>query len=166
MKAFAKIIGGVILLLIVIVVVVGPGKIVAGVEYPFGVGPLGSTGQYCHDINTVSRLFAQAHRAGEERLNTGQEASFLAFEKTLTHTGPVVPRADFTAFFRRSKNSSTTMTADGALLNTWWNQNCTEALMEAPSALGKVWSGIGVRNTFAHYPKNVIKVDDFEFAIR
>lgn len=161
MKVIAKTLIVIVVLLMALVVVMGPGRIVAGAEYPFGVGPWSSTGHYCHDIYEMTHFVGEWKRSGQPTLSTSQKSTWLAFERTLTKTGPHVPRADFTAWYRSTGNVVKRMTGESALINTWWNQNCTNQLMEAPASLSRAWSGMAAHAKFAHYPKNVIQLKYF-----
>jgi hypothetical protein len=154
MKVIVRLLIAIVLLLVVIVVIIGPGKIVAGVEYPFGVGPWSSTGRYCHNMYGLARLVDKASRSG--RAPTREElASYRSYEKTLTQNGPHVPRADFTAFFRGNGKK---MASEGKLLNSWWNGNCADAVMNASASANRVMSGVVSHEKFTHYPKNALKV--------
>jgi hypothetical protein len=53
------------------------------------------------------------------------------------------------------------MDGESTLLNTWWNQHCTDPLMEAPASASHVGSGIDSRATFTHHPKDVVHVEYF-----
>lgn len=150
-----------VLVFVAVVVVLGPGRVIAGAEYPFGVGPWGSTGRYCHDIDGMTKFAHAWKRSDHIGLSSSQKVTWLAFEKTLTKSGPYVPRADFTAWYRRTGNVAKRMRGETKLINTWWNQNCTEALMEAPASAARVWSGVRSPATFTHYPKNILHLQDF-----
>jgi hypothetical protein len=160
-RILAKSLIAIVLVLVVVFVVVGPGRAVAGAEYPFGIGPWSSNGHYCQDIYDIGHFADEWHHSDQRTLTPKEKVSVVAFEKTLTESGPVVPRTDFVAFFRTSGNVVKTMTSEGALINTWSNQNCTDPLIEAPSTLNSVWSGLLSHESFTHYPKNVIKVENF-----
>jgi hypothetical protein len=160
-KTLAKSLIAIVLVLVAVFAIVGPGRAVAGAEYPFGVGPWGSTGRYCQDIYELGHLVDEWQHSDQRTLTPSAKVSVMAFEHTLTKSGPAVPRADFTAFFATTGNVLKRMTNEGALINTWSNQNCTDPLMEAPSSLNKVWSGVLSHETFPHYPKNVINVENF-----
>jgi hypothetical protein len=159
-RAIVKFVIAIVVILIAVVVVIGPGRVVAGTEYPFGVGPWSSTGRYCRDIYTMTHFVDEWKHSGRAT-SSSQKQMWLAFEKTLTQTGPVVPRADFTAFYRRTGNVGKRMKGESALINTWWDQNCTNLLMEAPASASHVWSGVDSRDTFVHFPKNVIHIENF-----
>jgi len=154
----------IVVVLIAVFALVGPGRVVAGTEYPFGVGPWSSTGRYCHNIDAMAALAGEWKRSGHLTLSSTEKTTWLALEKTLTTNGPRIPRADFTAWYR-SRDNVSKMTGESGLINTWWNQNCTNALMEAPAAVNGFWSGIGSHGNFVHYPKNVIHLKNF-YAIR
>lgn len=152
--------------LVAFVFVVGPGRVMAGAEYPFGVGPWSSNGHYCHDLYEMSHFVDEWRHSSHTRLSASQRLTWLEFEKTLTKTGPQVPRADFIAWYRTTGYVSKKKTTETALINTWWNQICTDALMEAPATVGHVWSGLGSHTTFVHYPKNVTHLTSFVKVIR
>jgi hypothetical protein len=158
-KTVAKVLMALALVLVAFVIGVGPGSVVAGAEYPFGIGPWSATGRYCHVIDGLARFVDEWKFAGEPNLTTRQRATWLAFDTNLTSTGPPEPRADFTAWFRATGNT-TTVKGETALINTWWNQNCTNPMMEVPASIGHVWSGIGSHATFVHYPKNTLHFED------
>jgi len=160
-KTLAKCLIAFAVLLVALAVFVGPGGVVAGAEYPFGIGPWSSTGHYCRTIDETARFVDHWKHSDRFTLTASQKVTWHAIEKTLTETGPQVPRADFTAFFRSTGNPSKTMQGESALINTWWNQNCTDPMMEAPASIAHSFSGIGSHATFAHYPKNVLQVKDF-----
>jgi hypothetical protein len=151
----------IVVLLAAIVVVIGPGKIVAGVEYPFGVGPWSSTGRYCHDIYDLMQLVDEYHHSDRMGPTPTELTALHSYEKTLTKTGPHVPRADFTAFFRTSGKVVKRMTSEGKLINTWWNQNCADPLMNTSASANNVLSGLVSHEKFTHYPKNIVKVPYF-----
>jgi hypothetical protein len=159
-KTLVKFLLAILLVLVVSVVVIGPGRLVAGAEYPLGVGPWGSTGRYCQDMFTLTRRIDVWHRSGAP-VTPLDKTNLRALEKALTTSGPEVPRSDFTAFFRTSGNVITTMSAQAPLLNKWWNVNCTQMWMEAPSSLNRTWSGMLGHESFTHYPKNVVQLKDF-----
>lgn len=160
MKALVKFVLAILFVLVVSVVVVGPGRFVAGVEYPLGIGPWGSTGRYCQHMYSLTHLVDVWHNS--DRSATSKERStYLALEKSLTSSGPVVPKLDFTEFFRARGNVLKTMSAESVLLNRWWDQNCTQTWMEAPSSLNNTWSGIIGHEQFTHFPKNVVVVRNF-----
>lgn len=161
MKTLARFVIAIVLVLVVVFVVVGPGRAVAGAEYPLGIGPWSSTGRYCQDIYQLGHLVDEWHHSDRVTLSPSEKVTVKAFEKTLTESGPYVPRADFTAFFLTTGNSVKRMTNESALINAWSNQNCTDPLMESPSSLNRVWTGFLSHETFTHYPKNVIKVENF-----
>lgn len=166
MKTIVRILIAIILVLVIVVVVVGPGKIVAGVEYPFGIGPWSSNGRYCHDVYAMTHVVDVWNHAGHTSLTPTEKAALAAYEKTVTKTGPEVPRADFTSFFRRTgKNIVKRMTSEGTLINTWWNQNCADPLMEAPASANRMMAGFVSHQTFTHYPKNVVNVEFFNRAL-
>jgi hypothetical protein len=160
-KTLVKLLIAIVIVVVAVVFVIGPGKVVAGTEYPFGIGPWSMNGRYCQDIYELGHLVDQWHRSDQNSFTPSEKTKFAALAKTLTKTGPVVPRADFTAFFRTSGNIVKRMTGESALINTWSNQNCTDVLMEAPSSLNNVWKGLTPHETFTHYPKNMIKVENF-----
>jgi hypothetical protein len=160
-KTLAKFLVAIVLVLVAVVIVIGPARVVAGTEYPFGIGPWSSNGRYCQDIYELGHLVDESNHPKQHSFTPSDLATVTKLTKTLTKSGPEVPRADFTAFFRTSGNFVKTMTNEGALINTWSNQNCTDPLMEAPSSLSHVWKGLVAHETFAHYPKNVIKVGNF-----
>jgi len=161
MKTIVRVLGAIVIVLIAIVVVMGPGRIVAGVEYPFGVGPWSSTGHYCHDIAAMTKMVDEWKNSGQSSLSTTQREQWFASETRLTTSGPEVPKADFTAWYRRIGKVVKTVTSETALINTWWNENCASAVMEAPSSLSRDWSGLMSHANFAHYPKNVVHVSNF-----
>jgi hypothetical protein len=161
MKAIVKLLIVSAVVLVAIVFVVGAGRVVAGAEYPFGVGPWSSNGHYCRAIYEMSYFVDERKHSGRATLSTSQRLTWLEFEKSLTKTGPQVPRADFIAWYRTTGYVSTRKTAETTVLNAWWNQNCTAALMEAPASVSHVWSVLGSHTTFAHYPKNVIHLRSF-----
>jgi hypothetical protein len=154
MRVIVRLLIAIVLVLVVIVVVLGPAKIVAGVEYPFGVGPWSSTGRYCHDMYGLTQFVDKSFHSGQA-LTSDEKADYGSYENTLTETGPHVPRADFTAFFGGSGKK---MTSEGKLLNTWWNQNCADAVMNAPASANRVMAGVVSHEKFTHYPKNVLNV--------
>jgi hypothetical protein len=159
-KAIVKTLIAIVVVLVAVFALVGPGRVVAASEYPFGVGPWSSTGRYCHNVDTLANFVDLWKHSGHVTLSSDQRVTWLALEKTLTTSGPRVPRDGLTAWYR-SKGDSSRMTSESALINTWWNQNCTNALMEAPAAVNRVWSGIGSHGTFVHYPRNVVHVQNF-----
>ena len=160
MKVLVKFVVAIVLVLVVSVVVVGPGRLVAGAEYPMGVGPWGSTGRYCQDMYSLTHLVDVWH--GSDLPATSKEkTTYRALEHALTNSGPAVPRADWTAFFRQGGNVEKTTSAEAPMLNKWWNQNCTQTWMEAPSSLNRTWSGMLGYENFTHYPKNVVKLANF-----
>lgn len=161
MRSLAKSLIAIVLVLVAVCAVIGPGRAVAGAEYPFGIGPWSSNGHYCQAIYEVGHFSDEWHLSDQRTLTPREKVSMMAFEKTLTESGPAVPRADFVAFFHNSGNVVKTLTNEGALINTWSNQNCTDPLMEAPSSVNSVWSGLLSHESFTHYPKNVIKVENF-----
>lgn len=156
MKTLVRFVIAILLVLVVSVVVVGPGRLVAGAEYPMGVGPWGSTGRYCQHVYALTHLMNDK----SQPFTTKAKTTFLALEKSVTMTGPVVPRADFTAFFR-SPGIVKTMNTETVLLNKWWDGNCTQMWMEAPSSLNRAWSGMIGRENFTHYPRNVVRLENF-----
>src|SRR5450631_2505528 len=89
----------VVVVLIAVFALMGPGRVVAGSEYPFGIGPWSSTGRYCHNIATVAKLVDQWKHPGKATLSSNQTVTWLALEKTLTTNGPRVPRDDFLAWY-------------------------------------------------------------------
>jgi hypothetical protein len=153
-KALVRFVIAILLVLVVSVVVIGPGRLVAGAEYPMGVGPWGSTGRYCQHMYSLTQLMNDKGQP----LTTKVKTTFRALEKSVTMTGPVVPRADFSAFF---KSAVKAMNRETALLNKWWDQNCTQMWMEAPSSLNRTWSGMIGHESFTHYPKNVVRLENF-----
>lgn len=162
MKVIVRVMSAIVVALVVLVIVVGFGRIVAGAEYPFGVGPWSSTGHYCHDIAAMTHMIDEWKHSGQTTLTTTQKVQWLAFEKALTsRSGPEVPRADFTAWYRRTGKILKTVTAETALINTWWNANCADAVMEAPASLNHHWAGLMSHAHFTHYPKNIIHLKDF-----
>ena len=160
MRTIAKLLSVIVLVLVAAVVVVGPGRVVAGAEYPFGGGPWGSTGRYCQDIYGLGHVVDAWHRSSQP-LTPSETKSVLPLEKMLTKSGPRVPRADFTAFFETTGNVNERMDGESVLINTWWNQNCAGGSMEAPASLSRTWSGVLSHGTFTHYRKNVIKIRNF-----
>jgi hypothetical protein len=157
MKRLVRYLIAIVLVVVVVVVVVGPARLVAGAEYPIGVGPWSSTGRYCQDIYRLGHLADEWH---QRSLTPSEITTVMALAKTLTDTGPQVPRADFTALFRTTGTDEKRIAGDVALINTWSNQNCADLLMEAPSSLNHVWKGLTGHETFTHYPRNIIKVGD------
>jgi hypothetical protein len=160
-KFVVKSIIAILLVLVAIFVVLGPARAVAGAEYPFGVGPWSTTGRYCHDIYEMTHLADQWHHSGRLTLTSSQKVTWLALEKVLTKTGPIVPRTDFAAWYPGAGHTQKKIEAETPLINTWSNQNCTEPLMEAPAALSHTWSGFDSHDTFTHFPKNMIHIKDF-----
>jgi len=161
MKALAKFLMAIVLVLLAVVAVVGPGGVVASAEYPFGIGPWSSTGRYCHNIYEMTHFVAVWNHSGQSIPTARQKATWLAFEQTLTKTGPRVPRADFSVWYQNTGNVAKTMEKETPPINKWWNQNCTDPMMEAPANVSHVWSGIRSHTEFAHYPKNVIRLQNF-----
>jgi len=157
MKVFVRTLIAIILVLVAAVVVIGPGKVVAGVEYPFGAGPWSSTGHYCHDMYGLTKFVDETFHSGQV-LTTEDKTHYRSYEKTLTANGPYVPRADFTAFFAGSGKK---MTSEGKLLNTWWNQNCADPIMNTAASANRAMSGFVSHVKFTHYPKNVVDVAHF-----
>jgi hypothetical protein len=166
MKVLVRVLAVVLVLLIAVVVVVGPGRIVAGVEYPFGVGPWSSTGHYCHNIAAMTRMVDQWKNSGETRLSATQQELWFAYQTTLTTNGPEVPKADFTAWYRRTGKVAKTITAETTLINTWWNANCADAVMITPASLNRDWSGLMSNAHFAHYSKNIVHMNAFIESIK
>jgi hypothetical protein len=160
MKALVKTLIAIVLVLGIVFAVAGPGRVVAGAEYPFGIGPWSSTGRYCQNIYEMTHFADVWQHSDHTVLTPSQKVTWQHFKKTLTSTGPEVPRADFTAWYR-SSGISTKHKSETALINTWWNQNCTDPMMEAPASINHVWSGVGSHLNFAHYPKNVIVLRNF-----
>ena len=161
MRALVKVLIAIVLVIVALVVVIGPGGVVAGSEYPFGIGPWSSTGRYCHDMYDMNHFVDAWHHSDRTTLSPSQKVTYLAYEKALTETGPAVPRADFTAFYRASGDVEKRMESEATLLNTWWNQNCAGPMMNVPASLGRAWSGLGSHARFTHYPKNDIHVENF-----
>jgi hypothetical protein len=160
MKALVKIVLAILFVLVVAVVVVGPARFVAGAEYPLGIGPWGSTGRYCQHVYSLTHLVDVWHDS--DRSATPEEkTTYLALEKSLTSSGPEVPMDDFTKFFQARGNVVKMMSTESALLNKWWDQNCTQMWMEAPSSLNHTWSGMIGHEQFTHFPKNVVVVRNF-----
>ncbi|MGB8196331.1 MAG: hypothetical protein WCF25_04910 [Acidimicrobiales bacterium] len=160
MRALVKFLVAMLFLLVVSVVVVGPGRLVAGAEYPLGIGPWGSTGRYCQHMYSLTHLVEVWHHS--DRSATAHERStYRALETSLTSSGPEVPKADFAEFFQARGNVVKTMSAQSVLLNTWWDQHCTQMWMEAPASLNSAWSGIIGHERFTHFPKNVVVVRNF-----
>ena len=164
-KSLLKCVIAIVVLLIALVVAVGPGGVVAGAEYPLGVGPWSSTGRYCHTIDDLARFGDRWTHAGQASLTPRQRATWLALEKSLTTNGPSVARADFSSWWGRTV-PTTSLTNETKVINTWWNQNCADAMMEVPASVAHVWSGIGSHARFTHYPKNVLHLEDFSKLIR
>jgi hypothetical protein len=159
-KTLVRFVIAIILVLVVSVVVVGPGRLVAGAEYPVGVGPWGSTGRYCQDMYSLTHLVDVWH--GSDRPATAKEkTTFKALQHALTHSGPAVPQADWMTVFHPAPPVLKSRTKENTLLNTWWNQNCTQMWMEAPSSLNRTWSGMIGHENFTHYPKNVVDLATF-----
>src|SRR5208282_6598147 len=104
MKTLVKFLIAIVLVVVVVVVVVGPARLVASAEYPIGIGPWSSTGRYCQDIYNMGRLVDEWHDSGRSTFTPSEKTTAIALAKTLTDTGPAVPRADFTAFFRTTGN--------------------------------------------------------------
>jgi hypothetical protein len=159
-KTLVRFLIAAVIVVVVVAVAIGPARLVAGTEYPIGIGPWSSTGRYCQDIYKMGHLVDEWHHS-ERSLTASEKTTAAALVTTLTKTGPVVPRADFTAFFRTTGDVVKRMTSEGALINTWSNQNCTDILMEAPASLSHVWKGLTTHETFTHYPRNVIRVENF-----
>jgi hypothetical protein len=153
------------IVLIAFAVAVGPGGVVAGAEYPLGIGPWSSTGRYCHTIDVVAKLGDEWARNGQASLTPSERTTWLALEKSLTMTGPATARADFSSWFRISVPTTSTAN-ETKVINTWWNQNCTGPMMDVPASVAHVWSGIGSHARFTHYPKNVLHLKDFSQLIR
>ncbi len=161
MRALVKVVIAVVLVVVAFVVVIGPGGVVAGSEYPFGIGPWSSTGRYCHDMYDMNHFVDQWHNSDVTTLSPSQRVTWLAYEKALTETGPFVPRTDFTAFYRSGGDVATRMANEAKLLNTWWNVHCAVPMMDVPASLGRAWSGLGSHAHFTHYPKDVMRIRDF-----
>jgi hypothetical protein len=160
MKALAKFLIAIVLVIVVSVVVVGPGRLVAGAEYPVGVGPWGSTGRYCQDMYSLTHLVDVWHRS-DLSATAQQKATYRALQTALTKSGPVVPQAEWTAFFGPGGTLVKAATKENSLLNKWWNQNCTRMWMEAPSSLNRTWPGMLGHENFTHYPKNIVNLRNF-----
>jgi hypothetical protein len=160
MKTLVKFVIAIVLVIVVSVVVVGPGRLVAGAEYPVGVGPWGSTGRYCQDMYSLTHLVDVWHRSGFSA-TTQQKTTFRALHKALTKSGPVVPQAEWTAFFAPGAGTTMKMETQENSLNKWWNQNCTQTWMEAPSSLNRTWSGMLGHENFTHFPKNIVDLRNF-----
>ncbi len=161
MRALVKVLIAIVLVVVALVVVIGPGGVVAGSEYPFGIGPWSSTGHYCQDMYAMNHFVEEWHHSEHTTLSASQRVTYSAYEKVLTETGPAVPRTDFTAFFRSGGNAATRMGSEAKLLNTWWNQHCADPMMDVPASLGHAWSGLGSHAHFTHYPKNVVHVESY-----
>ena len=155
-----------VLLLVALVVVVGPGDVVAGSENPFGIGPWSTIGRYCQNTYARAQFVDKWKDAETAELTPSQKVMLLANEKRLTNNGPQAPLADFAAFFRTSGHVSRTMKGEGLRINMWWDQNCTDPLMQAPASFSRAWSGVVSHTTFVHYPKDVIHVENFYKAIK
>jgi hypothetical protein len=154
------------IVLVALAVVIGPGGVVAGAEYPLGIGPWSSTGRYCHAIDGVAQFGDRWMNADQMTLTQAQRATWLALEATLRGTGPIVPRTDFAAWYRTTGDVAKTVTSESTQIDIWWNQNCTDSMMETPASVGHVWSGLGSHARFTHYPKNVLHAEDFATLIR
>jgi hypothetical protein len=154
-KALVKTLIAIVLFLGIVFAVVGPGRVVAGAEYPFGIGPWSSTGRYCQKIYQMTHFVDEWHHSDRTVLTASQKMTWQEFEKTLTDTGPAVPRTDFASWYR-SAGFTATHKSESAHINKWWNQNCTDPMMEAPASISHVWSGVGSHLNFPHFPKNVI----------
>jgi len=160
-KTLVKFVIAVVVALVAVVIVIGPGRVVAGTEYPFGIGPWSTTGRYCSDIYSTAHFVDEWKHSDRATFSSAQEVTWHEYERVLTNTGPVVPRDDFTAFFARTGNVATRMKSEAALINKWWNQNCTNVLMEVPASASHVWSGMGSHETFVRFPKNVLHLESF-----
>jgi hypothetical protein len=158
MKALVKFVIAILLIFVAAFVIVGPGRLVAGAEYPMGVGPWGSTGRYCQDMYSLTHLVDVWH-GSDVPATTEEKVTFRALQKALTESGPAAPQAPWVAFF--GPRGFLKAKVDESALNKWWNQNCTQTWMEAPSSLNRTWSGMLGRETFTHYPKNVVDLKNF-----
>jgi hypothetical protein len=161
MKVIVRLLIALLLVLVISVVVVGPGRLVAGAEYPFGVGPWGMNGRYCQDMYSLSHLINEGHQSDRGVFTPEEKTTFVSLTNTLTKSGPAAPRADFAAFFEGRGNAMKRASRETTLLNTWWNQNCTAMFMEAPSSLNHAWSGLLGHANLAHYPRNVMNLETF-----
>jgi hypothetical protein len=159
-KALAKFAIAMVVVLVALVVIVGPGGVVAGAEYPLGIGPWSSTGHYCHTVDEVAQFGDHWKLDGQPRLTARQRTSWLAMQKALTNSGPAVARADFTTWYRMPFNLKS-MANETKLINTWWNQNCADPMMDASASVAHTWSGIALHARFTHYPKNVLHLGNF-----
>ncbi len=161
MRALVKVLIAIVLVVVALVVVVGPGGVVAGSEYPFGIGPWSSTGRYCQDMYEMNHFVDEWHHSDRVTLSPSQKVTSRAYEKVLTETGPAVPRAEFTVFYRSGGDVEKRMDREATLLNTWWDEHCAVPMMEVPASLGRTWSGLGSHAHFTHYPKNVMRIGNF-----
>lgn len=166
MKALAKCLTAIGVVLVALAVVIGPGGVVAGAEYPLGIGPWSSTGHYCRAIDDVALFGDHWRHADQATITQSQRATWLGLEATLTGSGPIVPRTDFAAWYRTTGDVAKTLASETPMINTWWNQNCTNPMMETPASVALLWSGLGSHARFTHYPKNVLHLEDFSTLIR
>jgi hypothetical protein len=164
-KSLLKCVIAIAVVLVALVVAVGPGGVVAGAEYPLGIGPWSSTGRYCHTIDATAKFGDRWTHSGQTHLTPSQMTTWHALEKSLTTTGPAVARADFSSWFRITVLTTSTAN-ETKVIDTWWNQNCADPMMEVPASVAHVWSGLGSHASFTHYPKNVLHVGDFSRLIR
>ena len=81
MKVIVRTLIAIVLVLVAVVVVIGPGKVVAGVEYPFGAGPWSSTGHYCHNMYGLTKFVDKTFHSGQV-LTTEDKTHYRSYEKT------------------------------------------------------------------------------------
>ena len=139
------------MILMVGIMLVGPGGVVAGLEYPFGAGEYSDNGQFCNRVQAVAK-----------DLNHWQDTTAYAsrVQGELEGDASAAPNSRARAVFSRVSSDMTNMLTatalgdsgsfDAALLqfqsdaktmNSWYSDTCKSAAMTIPRGLNNIWSG-------------------------
>ncbi len=139
------------MILMVGIMLVGPGGVVAGLEYPFGAGEYSDNGQFCNRVQAVGKDFnnwqkttADASRVQGElegdasaAPNSRARAVFSRVSSDMTNMLTATALGDsgsFDAAFLQFQSDAKTM-------NSWYSDTCKSAAMTIPRGLNNIWSG-------------------------
>ena len=138
----AILVGLVVLFIFTFVVIgglMGPGTVVAGIEYPFGKGPWGHIGSYCHSIPTFV-----ADLQNEVALPSGSSNSKLKADLAALyrHAPDQNVKADWAAWMRgQVTKDQSAVDASAQLLSTWVSRSCNTLDISLPVHLNEFWNG-------------------------
>ena len=121
-------------------------------------------GHYCRTIDEMTQFVDRVAALRTDATDAAPKSDVARVREDLDQDRTPVPRDRLHGVVPTKGNVAKTMEKEAAQINTWWNQNCTDPMMEVPASFSPYWSGLASHATFSTTrrtssdDKNFIKV--------